>query len=111
MSYHTVIGDRVILYSYIVRETESKVNVCAKLPNEDFDMQRINVLNWKLNAEAGTVLLTYMMREGLDAPIFDTTFPLVGDTSKLPRPNRSKNWKLMDGDYWWNSKTGKKSYV
>jgi hypothetical protein len=122
MSYLTVIGDRVCLYSYLVRETESKVLVCAKLPSEDWNGHRLNVLDWKIDdgetwklvngSSVATVLLRYMMSDNLCASIYDTRFPLVKDAFKLKRPNRSKNWKLDEyGDYWHNSKTGKKSYV
>ncbi len=109
-----VIGDRVILYGYIDRENETRVNICAKLPNEDYNGVRLNVIDWKIDAEAQTVLMRYMTRAyDLDyAPIYDTTFCVVKDVSKLKRPNRSKNWKLDQyGDYWRNEKTGKKDYI
>ena len=106
-----VIGNRVTLYSYIDRENETRVNVCALLPNEDYNGVRLNVIDWKIDSESGTVLMTYMTRNDAYAPIYDTKFPFVKDVTKLRRPNRSKNWKLDQySDYWFNFKTGKKSY-
>ena len=84
MSMNTVIGDLVILYSYIDRETESRVNVCAKLPSQDWDLVRLHVINWKIeNDGKGPVLMTYQMRNDAYAPIFDTRFECVKDTHKL----------------------------
>lgn len=113
MRHLTVIGDRIILYSYIDRETESYVHVCAKLPNNDWECARLNVIDWKIeNDGAGPVLMTYQMRNDTYAPIFDTRFEVVKESSKLARPNKSKNWKLDQyGDYWFNFKTGKRVYV
>jgi len=106
----TIIGDLIILYSYIDRETCERVNVCAKLPNEEYDGARPNVIDWKITE--GTVRLTYQMRNDAYAPIFDTAFPVVTDRTKLPKPNKSKNWELDQyQDLWRNRKTGEKVYL
>jgi hypothetical protein len=105
----SIIGDLIVLYSYIDRENCERVNVCAKLPNEDYDGARPNVIDWKITD--GAVLLRYQMRNDAYAPIYDTKFPVVIDRSKLSKPNRSKNWELDQyQDLWRNRKTGEKVY-
>lgn len=109
----TVIGDLVILYGYIDRENETRVNVCAKLPNQGYNGLRLHVIDWKLDPDKQTVLMRYKTRPDDDwAPIYDTTFRMTEEVSKLARPNRSKNWKLDEYEnVWRNTKTGKRVYV
>jgi hypothetical protein len=110
MNTSTIIGDLIILYGYIDRETCERVNVCAKLPRQEYNDERVHVIDWKI--DDGVVRLTYQMRNDAYAPIFDTKFVVVQDRSKLPRPNKSKNWELDQyQDLWRNRKTGQKVYV
>ena len=105
-----VIKDHIILYGYIDRKTEERVNICAKLPNSDWDNERLNVLDWKIDGK--TVKLAYQTRNDAYAPIFDCTLPVTTERIKLQRPNKSRYWKLDEyGDFWRNTKTRQKVWI
>jgi hypothetical protein len=107
MTTSVITGDLVTLFSYIERQTECRVCICAKLPNRDYDGYCVNLLDWKIDGD--TVSLRYQMRSDAHAPIFDVQLAVARESHKLLRPNKSKHWKLDPWeDVWRNDMTGQK---
>lgn len=101
----------VTLYTYIDTETKSRAYVCAKLPDYmagQWENDAINMINWKIDADAKTVLITYQIRLDPWAPILDATLPVVVNRVPLKPPTKSRNWELIDCDYWRNKRTGER---
>ena len=114
----TKIKDRHLkLYGYIDRDTEEYVDTCVLIPDLDYEGQEAEATYWGDVRKAGPderndkIQVDYQIRlEGFFYPSqFHDILPVVQRRTKVPRPNRSKNW-VMDQylDRWVNKKTGKK---
>ena len=112
MSKTLIIDGKIQLFSYVDNERIERVSTVALLPKQlasDWEGQSINLIDWKIDAEKQTVLVTYQIRDDLYAPIMDATLPISKIAVPIPPPNRSKNWRWNTYDSAWrNTRTGER---
>jgi hypothetical protein len=115
MSMKTIIGGAIILFDWIDEKTIERVTSLAVLPKEmaeGWEGERLNVIDWKINPEEKTVLVTYQTRNDAYAPILDATLALSVERTKLTPPTRSRNWQWNEfSPGWRNRKTGERVSV